>query len=48
MALVKSYTSGNTKIRIHDDYTVKTPEEVKEILSRLGKIVSRWGDDTEN
>lgn len=45
--IVQEKKIGNTKIRIHDD-SVKSPEEVKEILNRLGEIVSRWGDDTEN
>lgn len=39
MALVKSYTNGNTKIRIFDD-CVK-PNEVQEILKRCAEIVAR-------
>ena len=45
--IVKEYKAGNTIIRIHDDYIVKTPEEVQAILDRLGQIV-RSADDTKN
>lgn len=45
--IIQEKQIGCTKIRIHDDYTVKTPEEVQAILERLGQIV-RNSDDTDN
>ncbi len=37
--VVESFTIGNTKIKICDDYCVKTSEEVQAILDRIGKLV---------
>lgn len=34
-----NFTIGNTKITINDAATVKSREEVSEILKRCGKIV---------
>ena len=45
--IVQEKKIGNTTIRIHDDYIVKTPEEVQAILDRLGQI-ARSTDDTKN
>lgn len=36
--IVLSYTTGNTRIRVCDDYCrEKTPEEVQDILTRIGE-----------
>lgn len=37
--IVKNFYLGNTHIKIHNDYIVKTPEEVKAILKRCAEIV---------
>lgn len=39
MAIVKDYYNGNTHIIIHDDYIVKTQEEVDAILKNLGHLM---------
>ena len=44
MAMVKEMKIGKTTVRIHDDSCVKTPEEVQEILKRIGVIVSNWSE----
>ena len=39
--VVQDYMRGNTRIRICDDYyRDKTPEDVEEILKRIGRIAS--------
>jgi hypothetical protein len=45
MAIIESYTSGNCKIYICDDYVVKTEEEKRQILQRLADIY--WRDQFE-
>ena len=42
MAVVKDYYIGNTRIRIHDDYCVKTQEEIDSILKRIGSIYADY------
>lgn len=37
--VVKDFYLGNTHVTIHDDYVVKTPDEVKAILKRCAEIV---------
>ncbi|MEG0216486.1 MAG: hypothetical protein RR685_10195 [Hungatella sp.] len=37
---VKEMRLGNCIVEIYDDYVVKTEEERKECLDRVGKIVS--------
>lgn len=37
--VVKDIYLGHTHIIIHDDYIVKTPEEVQAILKRCAEIV---------
>lgn len=37
--VVKDIYLGNAHIKIHDDYIVKTPEEVQAILKRCAEIV---------
>ena len=38
MAVIKEYQSGNTAIKIFDDYMAKTPEEIKWRDERVTKI----------
>lgn len=38
MAVIKEYKSGNTTIRIHDDYMAKTQEEIDERDARIAEI----------
>jgi len=38
MAAVKDYVDGNARIRIDDEFCVKSEEEIDEILKRVGKI----------
>lgn len=42
MAVVEEHKYGNCTVYIHDDYVVKTQEEVDAILEELGRIVSRY------
>lgn len=37
--VVKNFYLGHTHVIIHDDYIVKTPEEVQAILKRCAEIV---------
>ena len=40
--VVKSFTIGNTKVKICDDYCRdRTPEEVEQILARIADIALR-------
>lgn len=39
MAVVKDFYLGNAHIKIYDDYVVKTPEQVQQILKRCAEIV---------
>lgn len=39
--VVREFLIGNTKIRIADDYCVKTAEEVEQILSRIAEQAQR-------
>ncbi len=36
--VVEEFKIGNTKIKICDDYCVKTQEEIDDILKRIAKI----------
>ena len=39
--VVREFSIGNTKIKIADDYCVKTAEEVEQILSRIAEQAQR-------
>ena len=39
MAVVKNFYLGHTHVTIHDDYAVKMPEQVQQILKRCSEIV---------
>lgn len=41
MAVVKEYHDGELTVRIHDDFFVKTDEEIDEILRDLATIVQQ-------
>ena len=40
MAVIAKYKIGNSKIVIHDDDCVKTPEERKKILDNISKLAA--------
>lgn len=42
VAIVKDYYVGNTHIRVHDDYCLKTKEEVDAVLKRIGNIYTSY------
>ncbi len=42
MAVIAKYKIGNSKITIHDDDCVKTPEERQEILRNISKLVAAY------
>lgn len=39
MAVVKNFYLGHTHVIIHDDFVVKSAEEVQQILKRCAEIV---------
>lgn len=39
MALIKEITHGQCKIYVHDDYIVKTQEEIQQIVDNVSRIV---------
>lgn len=42
--VVREFSIGNTKVKIADDYCVKTAEEVEQILSRIAEQAQRHID----